>query len=372
MVSLSTSSKALEVNILSSSTIFFPTDNPTQIHLKTLIGKGTYSYVYTLHSPFQTNNKTKYVIKLMKPSYSKKDIKQIKNRTKDITDCKHFYMCENYREIDIAKKLISTPSSKYPTNLVRIAAYGQLTAPTILTNNRFFPKGTYIIIEQYYRSFQKYFTFPNKPTNLQLIKFIFDMKQAFKQLYSITNYIHLDPKLSNIYISNDGKKFLLSDFNLVQQHIPSTSPQSPQLFKSYGLYYLHPQHACPLLSLPYYSLAITLLELVYSRSEVYYLDTLQGVSHTDYVKRILEEYKKSRSCDKSMYSFITRCLSLKCKVTKSKDGEDTESLSPTSASLAFSKPKTPPRAITPPNTYPSPSSVPSNIKLYHMMEPKSL
>ena len=366
--SLNNSTKqTLDVNILASSSPLFKVDTNQTIKLIHNIGKGTYSYVYTIHN-------RKYVIKIMKPSYKPKDLKDIKAKTKKITECNHFYMCENYREIDIVKRLIKC--QKYPSNLVKIVAYGQLSSPlTTITPfpNKYFPTGTYIVIEQYYRGFQKYFAFPQQPTQIQLIKFIFDMKQAFKQLLKHTGYVHLDPKLSNIYISNDGTKFLLSDFNLVQKY-----KTDHDRFKTYGRYYLHPQRHCSLPYLPYYSLGITLLELVHSKTEVYNLDKLDGHKHTLYLQNILKHYKESKRNDTSMYKFIKRCVNLECKVSPF-DGKPLSpphvdrTTSPNNNGHRYtSSPPSSRKSYTPPNPYPSPSSVPSNVRLYNKMQPKSL
>ena len=297
----STSFHKISINILSSNTTKFEADKYYTIPLIENIGKGTYSHVFKILDG-------KYVIKIMKPSYKKEDINSIRDRTKTITECKHFYIEENYREIDIIKTLIKT--KPYPNNLVRILAYGQTTL-SIKVFNKYFPAKCYIIIEKYYRSYTNYFKPPKKPSSIQLIKFIFDIKQAFKQLLQITRYIHLDPKLSNIYISNDGTKFLLSDFNLVQSYYSDNDR-----FKTYGNYYLHPRRICPLVKLPFYCLAITLLEIVYSKRMVYSLDKLQGYDHESFLQYIIKQYIKenNNNTSKSLQIFIIKCLNLKCKI----------------------------------------------------------
>lgn len=293
----------INVTILSSSIPHFKNDETLTLNLEKHLGKGTYSHVYSI-------KKRKYVVKIMKPSYKKKELKAVRDGNKHISECKHFYMRENFREIDVTKRLIN--AKKYPKNLVKVVAYGQLSSPVQTKEpfpKKYFPKGTYVIVERYYRCFQKYFA-KSKPTHIQLLKLIFDMKQAFKQLLYTTGYIHLDPKLSNIYISRDGKKFMLSDFNLVQKYI-----YDKEEFTSYGTYYLHPQRVCSLAYLPYYSLGITLLELVYDKAEVYYLDKLKGVLHSNHLEYLLANYKNSDNYNPSMYSFIVRCVELQCKVT---------------------------------------------------------
>ena len=370
-----TNKDSIHVNILSSRNNIFNEDDEHKIELGANIGKGTYSYVYTI------KNEPKYVIKLMKPSYKRSELDLVKNGKRLIAECKHFYMSENYREIDIVKQLIksSKDSNNYPNNLVEIIAYGQITTPTTLQTKssslRHFPKGTYIIIEKYYRCFQKYFK-TNCLKEVQLIKFVFDLKQAFKQLLNVTGYIHLDPKLSNIYISNDGTKFLLSDFNLVQK-----CNSDKDIFSSYGKYYLHPRKRCPLLSLPYYSLAITLLEICFDKNRVFTLNKIDSDEYSKYLDKIMYDYKKKTETvtELSLYNFIAKCLHLNCRLTMqtsskllSKSPSKLPSNSPpnrSSPSTSLSSPYMP--NLYKNSKYPSPSSIKKPLS-YKQKEPKSM
>ena len=290
----------LSLSVLSSRDKKYNILDKYEIRLGELLGKGSYSYVFKIES-------TDYVIKLMKPNYRRSDKKAIQNKHKLIENCVHYYNDENYREIDIVKKLIGC--KKYPSNLVYIVCYGMLKRYFIYKETKcYFPKRTFFIIEKYYDNFNKIYNdnISQKLSSIQIIKFIFDIKQAFKQLLNLTRYIHLDPKLSNIYISDDRTKFLLSDFNLVQTYY-----SDKDVFKPYEeLYYLHPVKSCKLNTLPFYSLGITLLEIHCDKKDVFNLDNIHGITHEDYLKKLLIKYKDK--IEPAMHKYINKCLNFEC------------------------------------------------------------